>query len=300
MGQLSLAADMMRHLYTRQYLGKVVIICEHPAIFLMAAHKHWLKLSRNIQQQRLNTTSADKILKYTHAITHMQHLAFTAKTPLEEPEADVYFVRSDQIDLMPPRCVSVYLTSELSIGLAADILMQLPADALIIDYEQLTPWTKLGLDPKKTLEERVVYQWRQAQTFLLEKNIDTTRLLDGYVPRADRMDNALDTLLGVSHQFLQIANDFNHALELARPMRVGKALRQQYDAFALLAHRVQALSSSSYTQRFLEAYNEEDAFFMYDAKKFFRKIGSESLSEAIARHRQAGRLNLVRALQSIA
>jgi hypothetical protein len=117
------------------------------------------------------------------------------------------------------------------------------------------------------------------------------------------MDNALDTLLARSHSFLQVADNFHRALELARPLRINQALRRQYDALALLAHRVQALSGDSFTQRFLETYNEDDGFFLYDPGRnslrrhaLARLIG-EPLAEAITRHLAAGRYNLARALR---
>ena len=88
-GTDSVAADIMRHLHTRQHLGKVTIITDQPLALLAASRKQWLKLSRTIQKQRSSTLNADKILKYTHTITHMQHLRFTAKDALQDPEADV-------------------------------------------------------------------------------------------------------------------------------------------------------------------------------------------------------------------
>src|SRR6476660_4446110 len=81
-GTDSLAADIMRHLHTRQHLGSAVIICEQPVGMLSAGRKQWLKLSRSLQKQRAGTLNADKILKYTHTITRMQHMGFSAKTPL--------------------------------------------------------------------------------------------------------------------------------------------------------------------------------------------------------------------------
>src|SRR5215471_6519898 len=96
-----IAADMMRHLHTRQYLGKTIVICQRPAILMPAAHKQWLRLSRTIQRQRASTINADKILKYTRTITHMQHLRFVARTPLESPDADVFFLTQDQLDSLP-------------------------------------------------------------------------------------------------------------------------------------------------------------------------------------------------------
>jgi hypothetical protein len=294
-GNINLAADIMRHLYARQYLGKTIIVCERPALFLPNTHKQWLKLSRAIQRQRANTQNADKILKYTHTITHMQHMRFTGKTPLEAPEADVYFIHRNELAVLPSQCFSAYLAAAIPDENTNALVAQLPADALIIDYAQAAPWRELGIAPKRLLEERVATEWRAAQAFLGNYDIEPQQLFAGPLQNVEAMDNALDTLLGVSHRFLQIASGFNHALELARPLKLSRPARQQYDTFTLLAHRVQALSSASFSQRFLETYNEDDTFFLYDSGRFNWRsdIGFESLTEA-----SAGRRHLALALQT--
>lgn len=303
LGNIHLAADMMRHLHTRQYLGKAVVVCEHPAIFMIGAHKQWLRLSRNIQRQRASTIDADKILKYTHAITYMQHTKFVAKTPLDEPAADVYFLRHSQLQTLPTSCFSLYLSVGLPSEVAMHTLGQLPSEALLVDYQQAADWQKLNLTPKRVLEDAVAEAWQHTTNFLANYDISVPHLFHGPMQNIHAMDNALDTLLAHSHGFLQVADQFRHALELSRPLRLSKNMRQEYDILTLLAHRVQALSSSGYTQRFLETYNEDDTFFLYDnTRKYLRytALAGESLATAIARHQKAGRLNLAQALQQLA
>jgi hypothetical protein len=88
-------------------------------------------------------------------------------------------------------------------------------------------------------------------------------------------------------------------LELARPLRVNRGVRQEHDSLMLLAYRVQALSPGAFTQHFLETYNEDDTFFLYDRHKR-RFIGSgESLGDTVARHLGAGRIHLARAMQLV-
>ena len=297
-GDINLAADMMRHLYTRQYLGKTIIICQRPAIFLSAAHKQWLRLSRTIQRQRASTLNADKILKYTRTITHMQHLRFAAKSPIEYPEGDVFFVHETNLDIIPLKCLNVYCTTDVDVENIVKLIDQLPSDALLIDYDQTNHWHEFGLKPKRELEACVLEEWEEVQTFLKSYDINPVMLSIENNSNTNTMDDALDTLLGISDQFLRIANHFNRTLELARPLRITKAMRSKYDMFVLLAHRVQALSAGDFTQRFLEVYSEDDTFFLYDAKKYFlRNSSGESLLELIKRHRDAGRIHLVQALR---
>lgn len=295
-GTDSLAADVMRHLHTRQHIGKAVVMCEQPMTALAAARKQWLKLSRIIQKQRSSTLNADKILKYTHTITHMQHMHFTSKTPLEEPDADVYFLDQTNYATMPVHCYSVYFSISVPLENARDMIEQLPAEALIIDYHREMPWGKLGLQSKVVLEEQVASEWRQVQQFLKSNNIHINEFMQDGIHNIEAIDDALDTLLSMAHRFLRIANEFQRALELARPLRISRRLRQDYDFLVLMAYRVQALSPGTFTKHFLESYNEDDTFFLYDAKRQWSFSG-ESPSEAVARHLAAGRGELARALQ---
>lgn len=298
-GTDSIAADIMRHLHTRQYLGKSIVVCDQPIALLAASRKQWLKLTRAIQKQRASTLNADKILKYTHTITRMQHLRFSGKTPLLEPEADVYFLDKQSCQTMPPHCYSIYTTTSLDTPMVADMLEQLPSEALMIDYDHSTSWASLGLQSKVVLEEQVSSEWQQVQQFLANHKVNPARLAASNLHDIETMDDALDTLLGISHQFLRIANEFQRTLELARPLRISQLQRKEYDAVVLLAYRVQALSPGAFTQHFLETYNEDDTFFLYDAvKKRFISNG-ESLREAVVRHHAAKRFQLARAMQII-
>lgn len=301
-GTDSIIADTMRHLNTRQHLGKTVVVCDQPAVTLSAARKQWLKLSRSLQKQRSSTLNADKIIKYTHTITRMQRMLFTTKNPLEQPDGEVYFLQPDELALMPVHCWSLYIMASIRDKDARLLLRELPAEALIIDYRGSKMWQRLGLEPKKALEARVTGQWRQVQQYLLGHDIDVTKLIVDGIHNAGAMDDALDTLLGGhSHKFLQVANEFQRALELARPLRLKKEVRSAYDSLSLLAHRVQALSPGAFSQHFLETYNEDDTFFLYDAARTRKHLtGGETLSEAYARHTKAGRHNLAKSLRDLA
>jgi hypothetical protein len=125
-------------------------------------------------------------------------------------------------------------------------------------------------------------------------------LLHGRNQDIEAMDNALDALLDYSHQLLRIANEFQHTLELARPLRIERSVRQEYDVVVLLAYRVQALSPGAFTQHFLESYNEDDTFFLFTPGKQRKNAPHESLAEAVARHISAGRLRLAAALPYLA
>ncbi|MGH7157651.1 MAG: hypothetical protein ACREGD_01040 [Candidatus Saccharimonadales bacterium] len=295
-GADNVAADIMRHLYTRQYLGKSVVVCSQPVGLISAARKQWLKLSRSLQRQRAGTLNADKILKFTHGIVHMQRLRFTAKALLQHPEADIFFLQPDAVQQLPAQCLTAYLTQSLTAAQTRLLRDQLPPDALVIDYTHDTDWAKAGLAPKSALEARVDEAWKQVKQFLRQYNIAIEQLQPIKPGSVEAVDDALDTLLGVSHRFLGVAAEFQRALELARPMRTSKPLRETYDTFILLAHRVQALTPGAFSRQFLQIYNEDDTFFLFDQNRELLLAYGESLEESHARHLLAGRKHLARAL----
>lgn len=295
-GADSQAADMMRHLYTRQYLGKTLVVCSQPIGMVSAARKQWLRLSRSLQRQRASTLNADKILKYTHGIAHMQRLRFSSKLPLEQPETDAFFLVPDSLQNLPAQCLTVYIVVEMSTEQLAKLCEQLPTDALVVDYTNSIKWATLGLMPKKKIEANVAESWRQVKQFLREYRINITTLHKNDTQTVEAMDDALDTLLGVSHRFLSVAGEFQRTLELARPMHINKPQRETYDTFILLAHRVQALTPGAFGRQFLQVYNEDDTYFLYDQGHELLLGPGESLEESHARHMRAGRKYLADAL----
>jgi hypothetical protein len=231
---------------------------------LSAARKQWLKLTRAMQKQRSSTLNADKILKYTHLITSMQRLRFSAKDPMHSPDADVYFLHPSEVAVMPIQCWTVYVLDDMDEPSAQAMLRLLPVESLVVDYGHTALWERMGLLPKKLLEERLAQEWEHAESFLQRYDIHISEIVRQDMRTVEAMDDALDALLTVSHKFLQVALQFQRALEIARPMRLSREARAKYDIFALLAHRVQALSPGAFTQQFLEVYNEDDTFFLYD------------------------------------
>jgi hypothetical protein len=298
-GEGSITADAMRHLNTRQHLGKALVVSNQPIIFMGAARKQWLKLSRTLQRQRASTLNADKILKYTHAVTRMQRMYFSIKTPLERPEADVYFLSPQDLHSMPANCWTTYLLCPIDTELIANLLPQLPDGCLMVDYTQGTmPWQEFGVEPKKVLESKVHREWLKVQDVLHKYRININRLLLGDNYNVEAVDDAMDTLLGGhAHEFLSAANNFQRALELARPLRLSRRVRTAYDSLILLAHRVQALTPSAFSKHFLEVYNEDDTFFLYDKGRGMAT--SQALADALAHHTKAGRHHLARSLQSL-
>jgi hypothetical protein len=107
---VSIGADIAKHMQTRQYLGSTVIVCENPHSMQSATRKLWLKGARYLQKLRASTLNAEEILRLTHAIMHMQNMLFVAKSPLDCPDASVFFITPAQMNALPYSCYTVYLT----------------------------------------------------------------------------------------------------------------------------------------------------------------------------------------------
>lgn len=290
-----LASDLMHHLHSRQYLGKAMVVCDTPFSTLRVSRKQWLKLARTIQRERASTLNADKILKFTYTITHMQHMRFTAKAPEQAPEAQLYFADATTDIYIPTGCHTVYFAAHLSKEKVEAIIAQLPESALVVDYANKTIMDSLQLQPKHILEERVSQSWKDVQDFLTKRQIDIAALAQNRFTSTDMMDDTLDNLLNASGDFLQVAGVFQHNFELAQPIRVSKATQQLYNTLTLLAYRVQALSPGAFSQHLLRAYHENETFFLHDVAADLVPEG-ESLLETIGRHKEAGRMRLAMAI----
>jgi hypothetical protein len=283
-------SDAMRHLHARQHLGKAIIVCSDPRALLAQAHKQWLKLSRELQQRRTATNDTNEILRYTYAITHMQHMVFAAAPPHQQPDADVYFVKPGEAELMPPNCHTLYLLQVMPANSIHDLIGQLPSASLVVDYFGQLHDSDFGLAPKLQLEDQVRSSWQSVRAFLKTHKVEITNLSD-QIPST--LDDAVDTLLDNDREFLRLAADFQHSLNLARPLlTITKAEREQYNTLGFLAQQIRTFSLGISPEDVIK-YHTDDMFFMHDHDGLI-----ESLADAIVRHQAAGRFNLARALMA--
>lgn len=264
----SVAADIARHLQSRQYLGTAVVVCDHPLATLSAARKQWLRLARNLQKQRASTLNAEEILRFTHSIMHMQRLRFLAKPPSQFAEAEIYFAQPETITHIPRNCFSFYITSAPNSQALEQWLSFLPASALVVTYDDSSNLEALGLRPKSQIEEKLLRSWQRLHLFLRSQDIEVERLVATYGPRFEAMDQALDILLGVSTEFLHQAALFQHTMDLCQPLR-GAAAQQHrlFEVITRLAYRVQTLTPGTFGSYLGKSFGEAEAgsYFLRDA-----------------------------------
>jgi hypothetical protein len=265
---LALAADIAKHLQARQYLGTTLVVCDNPHSVLSATRKQWLKGARYLQKLRASTLNAEEILRLTHAIMHMQNMQFLAKSPLDNPDAAVYFVRPEQLKVPPFSCYTVYVTDKVDKQHMQLLLKKLPQDCLVIDYGLGFELSGLGLKPKGLLEEQIIDEWERMIVFLQRQGIYPHNLVVGNALQFGAMDDALDTLLGISNEFLRQAAGLQRAINLAQPLAHTPAEQQKlFEAVTRLAHRVQSLSPGTFNHYLLNTFGDSEAttYFLRDS-----------------------------------
>jgi hypothetical protein len=206
-----IGADIARHLEVRQYLGAAVIVCESPFAMISVLRKQWMHLARAIQKERSSTLNAEDILRLTHTIMHMHHMQFTPKVPQEMPDAHVYFVTPEQLSVVPPNCFTLYLTCPVAADKLRIVAAEMADAGLVVSYDPNIQLNDAGLRPKSELETEVTKEWAVLNQFLHRHHIRPPQLVSSSPTHLEATDEALDTLLGVSNEFLRIATAVSYS-----------------------------------------------------------------------------------------
>lgn len=286
-----LATSVISHWQSRFLHGKAIIIAKNPEIFAKQARKRWTTQMQQLQQERSHTHDADKLLTITHTITRMQQMTIAAEAPHEFPAAHFWCVAPKKIfqTELPRTCHTVYIANHLDKAEVQHLYTIFLPHSLVIDFGA----NELQLEPKHTLDMKVQIAWEELQTFL-EKNAISTKVLVQNRHNIEVFDDALDNLLDKSSAFLRHARQFQEALHLAQPLQTTHSTKQEYELANILARRVSMLTPGIIHHSFFQ--NENETFSLFDATG--QKMTRESLSVAIARHIEAGRKNLAKALET--
>lgn len=270
----TLGAEIARHLAMRQDLGTAVVITNTPHSLLSVVRKTWLHLARQLQKQRAGTLNPEEILRITHTIMHMQHLKFVAKPPSHAADAQVYFVTPGQLDSVPPSCFTVYLCDLANAADLQQVISGLPNMATVVNFDVGLSLSELGLRPKSELESLVLNDWRKLQSLLNQRRINPDQLLQGSPNQSQATDDALDILLGHSHDFLMAANSLRYSMHLAQPITtISSDKLQLFDTIMRLAHRVQALSPKSFDSYLMRTFGDKNRELL--ESYFLRDIATE-------------------------
>ncbi len=242
-----------------------MIICSDTHAMLSAVRKQWVKATRYLQSLRASTLNAEEILRLTHHIMHMQQMKFIAKPPEDQRGAAVYFVPPDQLENPPAACASLYVTDLCNDKQLLDLVAGLSANAMVVAYTNSSALH--NLKPKRELEDTITQQWQQMQDFFAACHIQVKDLAASTNFQSPAIDDAMDTLLTRSSDFLHHAAALQHALGLAQPLHAFSHKQQrQFEVVIRLAHRVQALSPGSFNSYLLRVFGDSEAtsYFLRD------------------------------------
>lgn len=126
------AKDLARHLYTRMYGGKVVIVTDKPLSLLSTLRKQWLKLARKVQKERASTLNAARIQELTNIVSRMYTLKFTAQYPPDDYPGDVYIATTEKLLHWPPACRTMYVTCDVELEKLHMITAWMPIGSLVV------------------------------------------------------------------------------------------------------------------------------------------------------------------------
>lgn len=128
--------DIAKHLYTRMYAGKVVIVAAKPATLLGPLRKQWLRLMRRVQKERAKTLDAARIQELASRVARMQSLRFTASWHAGDVSYDdqygVYLATADQLLRWPPDYRTMYVTCDIETEKLHMITSWMPWGSLVV------------------------------------------------------------------------------------------------------------------------------------------------------------------------
>lgn len=128
----AVSREIAYHLYARQLRGNAVVVTDTPVPTLAAVRKQWIKLTRRAQRERSSTLNAVHLVEIGRQLGRMQSMEFVAKTQLEAPEADVFFVEPKRLLEAPLICHTLYAVCEIDRKTLDNITCYLPYGALAV------------------------------------------------------------------------------------------------------------------------------------------------------------------------
>ncbi|MFC8362022.1 hypothetical protein ACFUIY_19405 [Streptomyces griseorubiginosus] len=128
----SLAQDLARHLYGRQWSGKVVVVTHKPVVALSALKKQWVRLTEEVRRARASTLKVDYIMEYDATLARLRHFHMTIRKPVEAQGCNVFFMAPEGLGDIPEDCRTVYLACPLTDEALQRLEEKLPNHALVV------------------------------------------------------------------------------------------------------------------------------------------------------------------------
>jgi len=131
----SLSRNLALHICSHSQNGKIAVATDKPETLLPAVRKQWLKLLRQVQNERAGVLNPTRVDMLTQQILWMQGLSFTYTLPDDLLEADVTFATADDFVRTPPICRCVYVTYGFEREKLHMLTAWMPRNSSVVIYE---------------------------------------------------------------------------------------------------------------------------------------------------------------------
>jgi hypothetical protein len=128
------STDIAQHLFTRQFLGKAIIVTDRPAAFASAVGKQWQQLCRDVQRARASTLQTARVREMNREIEHMQQFRILAESPVRSAIAADVLVVDPATVRIDSDCQTLYIACKLSEEKLAELLAAMPPFSVVVRY----------------------------------------------------------------------------------------------------------------------------------------------------------------------
>lgn len=130
----SISRDIAEHMFTRQFLGTVIVVSDKPMALASSLGKQWWQLCLNVRRARSSTLQRDRIHEIDREIAHMEQIKIVAQSVLSQSaDADVLVVEPQNVHI-PPDCQTLYIACKLSEEVLQKVLQAMPPHAVVVRY----------------------------------------------------------------------------------------------------------------------------------------------------------------------
>lgn len=128
-------ADIVRLIYARQLVGKMLIITSQPIATRAIIHKMWLEIIHQHVRDRKHVIEPAVFDDVTKSIEHMKQLKFTVNAPFENPYNDVFMLYPCDLEEILPQCTTIFVMAAVQPDLIEPVIGCMPDNGLVVWYE---------------------------------------------------------------------------------------------------------------------------------------------------------------------
>ncbi|HJP96654.1 MAG TPA: hypothetical protein VJ843_04785 [Candidatus Saccharimonadales bacterium] len=130
----SMSHDIAQHLFTRQFLGRAIVLSDRPMALASAVGKQWQQLCRDVQRARSSTLQTSRVREMDREITHMQQLKIVGQLSAKPLVAADVLIIDPATTPIPNGCQTLYIACKLPDKTLRKVLHAMPSHAVVVRY----------------------------------------------------------------------------------------------------------------------------------------------------------------------